>query len=174
MKRLLAVLILILTATPVMAYPFDVKYYNHWKAVYHPHSESSYQHAYCSINNGIEEFELQDKTRIDCLTDDYAIEFDFANKWAESIGQALHYGLTSGKKPKVVLILDSKYKQQQMVYYERVKKLGQVYNIDVEYVSDEILDLDKKKRCHHKDCKCNRKKSNFWHIYDNIRKKEWI
>ena len=119
-----------------MTYPFDTKYYNHWKAVYHPHSESSYQHAYCSAHNGIAEYELSDKTRIDCLTDTYAIEFDFANKWAESIGQALHYSLISGKKPKVVLILDSKYKQQQMIYYERVKKLGQIYNIDVEYVSD--------------------------------------
>ena len=69
MKRLLAVLILLLTATPVMAYPFDVKYYNHWKAVYHPHYELSYQHAYCSMHNGIEEYELSDKTRVDCLTD---------------------------------------------------------------------------------------------------------
>lgn len=156
MKRLLAVLILILTATPVMAYLFDVKYYNHWKAVYHPHSESSYQHAYCSIHNGIEEFELQDKTRIDCLTDDYAIEFDFVNKWAESIGQSLHYGLMTGKKPKVVLILDSKYYDKQMVYVERVKKIGQAYGIDVEYISDEILNIDKDGHCPYTDCKCNR------------------
>lgn len=160
MKKVFVLLTLFITTLSANAYPFDTKYYNHWKAVYHPHSESSYQHAYCSIHNGIEEFELQDKTRIDCLTDDYAIEFDFANKWAESIGQALHYGLTSGKKPKVVLILDSKYKQQQMVYYERVKKLGQVYNIDVEYVSDEILNLDKKKHCQYEDCKCFKKKFN--------------
>lgn len=141
-----------------MAYPFDTKYYNHWKAVYHPHSESSYQHAYCSAHNGIEEYELQDKIRIDCLTDEYAIEFDFANKWAESIGQALHYGLQSGKKPKVVLILDSKYKRQQMVYYERVKRIGKVYGIDVEYVSDEILNIDSKGKCQYEDCKCNKKK----------------
>lgn len=164
MKRLLAVLFVILTAIPVIAYPFDVKYYNHWKAVYHPHSESSYQHAYCSMHNGIEEYELSDKTRVDCLTDTHAIEFDFCNKAYEAVGQSLHYALMTGKKPKIVLILDSKYKQQQMVYYERVKKLGQVYNIDVEYISDEILNLDKKKHCQYKDCKCNRKRS----LYDII------
>jgi len=174
MKKVFILVMLFISTLSANAYSFDTKYYNHWKAVYHPHSESSYQHAYCSMHNGIEEFELQDKTRIDCLTDDYAIEFDFANKWAESIGQAVHYALMSGKKPKIVLILDNKYKQQQMVYYERVKKLGQVYNIDVEYVSDEILNLDKKKRCQYKDCKCNQKKNYFWHVYDNIKKKELI
>ena len=30
--------------------------------------------------NGIEEYELPDKTKVDLLTDKYAIEFDFANK----------------------------------------------------------------------------------------------
>ena len=165
MKNLLLILMLLITALPVGAYPFDTKYYNHWKAVYHPHNELSYQHAYCSMHNGIEEYELPDKTRIDCLTDEYAIEFDFANKWAESIGQALHYGIQSGKKSKVVLILDSKYKQQQMVYVERIKKIGQAYGIEVEYVSEEILNIDNKGRCQFKDCKCHRKKLFKYYVH---------
>lgn len=153
---------MLLTSTiSANAYPFDTKYYNHWKAVYHPHNESSYQHAYCSMHNGIEEYELSDKTRVDCLTDMYAVEFDFANKWAESIGQSLHYALMTGRKPKIVLILDNKYKQQQMVYVERIKKIGQAYRIEVEYISDEVLNLDKKRHCQYKNCKCNRKKNNF-------------
>ncbi|MGN1153278.1 MAG: hypothetical protein ACI4S3_04555 [Candidatus Gastranaerophilaceae bacterium] len=154
MKRLLVILLVIITALPVGAYPFDTKYYNHWKAVYHPHNELSYQHAYCSMHNGIEEYELSDKTRVDCLTDTYAIEFDFCNKAYEAVGQSLHYALMTGKKPKIVLILDSKYKQQQMVYVERIKKIGQTYGIEVEYVSDEILNIDNKGRCQFKDCKC--------------------
>lgn len=157
MKRLISGFI-ILSALPVMAHSYDTKYYYHWKAVYHPHNESSYQHAYCKAHNGIEEYELSDKTRVDCLTDTYAIEFDFAAlKWAESIGQALHYVLMTGKKPKVVLILDSKYKKKQMVYVERVKRIAKTYNIDVEFVSDEILNIDSKGRCQYKDCKCHRK-----------------
>lgn len=71
-------------------------------------------------HNGIEEFENKDYTRVDCLTDKYAVEFDFANKWAESIGQALHYQRMTGKKAKVVLILEDPKKE--MVYYHRVKK----------------------------------------------------
>lgn len=160
MKKVFVLLMLFITTLSANAYPFDTKYYNHWKAVYHPHSESSYQHAYCSAHNGIEEYELSDKTRVDCLTDNYAIEFDFANKWAESIGQAVHYGLMTGKKPKVVLILDSKYKEEQIVYFERVKKIGIAYNIEVEFVSDEVLNIDKG-RCQYKDCKCNKKKYSF-------------
>ena len=152
-----------ITALPVGAYPFDTKYYNHWKAVYHPHNELSYQHAYCSMHNGIEEYELSDKTRVDCLTDTYAIEFDFSNKAYEAVGQSLHYALMTGKKPKIVLILDSKYKQQQMVYVERIKKIGQTYGIEVEYVSDEILNIDNKGKCQYKDCSCKRKSKLFWH-----------
>ena len=64
---------------------------NGFKYAYHAHSESSYQHAWCSAHKGIEEYENKDKTRVDCLTSCHAVEFDFANKWAESIGQALHY-----------------------------------------------------------------------------------
>ena len=174
MKKVLVFVMLFISTLSANAYPFDVKYYNHWKAVYHPHSESSYQHAYCSAHNGIEEYELPDKTRIDCLTDTYAIEFDFCNKAYEAVGQSLHYAFLSGKKPKVVLILDSKYKQQQMVYYERVKQLGKSYGIEVEYISDEVLNLGNKGRCQFKDCKCNRKKHRFWHVHDNIKKKELI
>ena len=91
MRKVLIVLILAFFQLKAGAAPFDYKYYNHWKTTYHPHSESSYQHAYCSACNGIEEYKLPDYTRVDCLTDTHAIEFDFANKWAESIGQALHY-----------------------------------------------------------------------------------
>ena len=157
MKRLLVVIVLIFTTIPVNAYPFDTKYYNHWKAVYHQHNELSYQHAYCKLHDGIEEYELPDKTRVDCLTSEYAIEFDFANKSYEAVGQALHYSIMTRKKPKVFLILDSKYKEQQMVYVDRIKRIGQAYGIEVEYVSDEILDIDNKGKCKFKDCKCHRK-----------------
>ena len=40
------------------------------------------------------------------MTSCHAVEFDFANKWAESIGQALHYQYMTGKKAMVVLILE--------------------------------------------------------------------
>ena len=89
------------------------------------------------------------------MTDTHAVEFDFANKWAESIGQALHYQLMTGKRAKVVLILEKP--KRQMVYFRRVEALGKIHNFDVEYVTPEILNI-KNGRCPYLDCKCNRKK----------------
>ena len=59
-------------------------------------------------------------TRVDCLTKDYAIEFDFANKWAESVGQSLYYAHMTKKKPAVVLIMS---KLTDMKYVKRVERL---------------------------------------------------
>ncbi len=126
-----------------------------YKYVIHNHSESSYQHVWCSQHNGIEEFKNPDKTRVDCLTDTHATEFDFANKWAESVGQALHYSKMTGKRAKVVLILENPKKQ--MCYYERVKNLSKIHDFDSEFVTPEILNLQNGK-CSFKNCKCNRKK----------------
>lgn len=68
----------------------------------------------------------------------------------------MHYAVITGKKPMVVLILDSKYFNQQMKYFERVKRIGKVYKIDAEYVSDDILNLDNNGKCSYNDCKCQR------------------
>ena len=46
-----------------------------------------------------------------------------------------------------------------MIYYERAKRIGDTYNIDVEYIPDEILKLNKMNRCQYKDCKCNKVKA---------------
>ena len=62
---------------------------------------------------------LWDMTRVDCLAKDYAIEFDFAKKWAESIGQSLYYAKMTGKKPAVVLILTDVF---DMKYVKRVER----------------------------------------------------
>jgi len=65
------------------------------------HSEAWYVEQSCA---GEIEVVLSDRTRVDCLTDQYAIEYDFTHKWAEAIGQALHYGLMTGKRLGIVLI----------------------------------------------------------------------
>src|SRR5574344_3026450 len=86
----------------------------------HDFPEAMYQHAWCSAHHGIEEYVNSDYTRVDCLTDSHAVEFDFAKKWAESIGQALHYQEMTGKKAKVVLILEQP--NRQMCYFKRVSR----------------------------------------------------
>ncbi len=121
---------------------------------YRKHSESSYRHAWCKSHGGIEEFTNKDKTRVDCLTAFNAVEFDFSYNREEAVGQALHYGLMTGKKGKVVLI--SENPKVEGIYFERVKKLGKIYNFDAEYVTPEILDV-KDGKCPFPDCKCKRR-----------------
>lgn len=74
----------------------------------HDKSERYYQNKWCSEMGGITEFVLDNQTRCDCLTEKYAVEFDFASKWAESIGQSLHYGAKTGKRAAIALILEKK------------------------------------------------------------------
>ena len=42
--------------------------------------ESYYQNKWCDDHNGKVEHVLSDKTRVDCLTQEYAVEVEFANK----------------------------------------------------------------------------------------------
>ncbi len=95
----------------------------------HSYLEKEYQNHWCQINSGVTEHILPDSTRVDCLTKDYAIEFDFASKWAESIGQALYYSHCTGKKAGVVLILENPQKDQK--YLDRLNAVAKTYGITV-------------------------------------------
>jgi len=64
--------------------------------------ETDYVNHYCK---GKIEYVLPDKARVDCLTDEYAIEYDYDHKWAEAIGQSLYYASATGKKAGIVLIV---------------------------------------------------------------------
>lgn len=67
--------------------------------------EKDYRDLFCQKVNGKTEYRLEDSARIDCLNDQYAIEVEFAKKWAEGIGQSLYYAHMSGKKPAIALIM---------------------------------------------------------------------
>lgn len=82
--------------------------------------ESYYVNQWCTPDFGRKEAILWDMTRVDCLAKDYAIEFDFAKKWAESIGQSLYYSKLTGKAPAVTLILTSPLDYR---YVKRVERL---------------------------------------------------
>jgi hypothetical protein len=74
------------------------------------------------------EYVLDDRSRVDCLTDEYAVEVEFAPKWKESIGQALFYGIKTGKKPGVVLIIE---KETDERFLERLKIVGEKYDLKI-------------------------------------------
>lgn len=103
----------------------------------HLYLEKDYQSAWCKANGGSLEVVLADRARVDCVTPDYAIEFDFAKKWGESIGQALYYGSVLNKQPGIVLIMEDGYKDQK--YLNRVAMVAQRHNIKVWMITPEYL-----------------------------------
>ncbi|HSH69555.1 MAG TPA: hypothetical protein VK997_06535 [Deferrisomatales bacterium] len=70
------------------------------------HREAWYQGQWCAERGGETEVVLEDGTRVDCVTATHAVEFEFADKWAEAIGQSLHYARRTGRRAGVVLILE--------------------------------------------------------------------
>lgn len=66
--------------------------------------ERDYRDRHCA---GIAEYRLPDRSRVDCLTDHRAIEYDFAGKWHEAIGQALGYAMMTSRRAGIVLIVRS-------------------------------------------------------------------
>ena len=82
--------------------------------------EAYYVNQWCTSDFGRKEAILWDMTRVDCLAKDYAIEFDFAKKWAEAVGQALYYSKMTGKKPAITLILTTPV---DYIYVKRIERL---------------------------------------------------
>ena len=77
---------------------------------------------------------LPDRTRVDCLNKTYAIEIDFAKKWAEGIGQALYYAKRTGKKPAVALIVDL---DSDIRYIKRLETVSRFYGIRIFLIEKE-------------------------------------
>lgn len=95
----------------------------------HFYYEKDYQNVWCSAQAGVTEYVLPDRARVDCVTQTHAIEFDFAKKWAESIGQSLYYAEILQKDPGVVLIVENKVKDQK--YVDRVQAVALKQGIKV-------------------------------------------
>ena len=93
------------------------------------HPESWYQDKWCTKNNGRTEVILSDNTRCDCVTTSHAIEFDFAYKWAEAIGQSLHYALKTGMRAGIVLIVED---STDIKYWTRLKIIINHYDLTID------------------------------------------
>ena len=102
----------------------------------HEFKEKEYQKYWCDKRGGISEYKLNDNTRVDCLLPTMAVEFDFAPKWHECIGQALYYGKKTKRTPACVLILENEddmrflYRLKFTVYKKQKIKKFKIYTID--------------------------------------------
>ena len=93
------------------------------------HLEEWYQKKWCNKQGNQLELVLPDRTRCDCLTRTHAIEFDFANKWYEAIGQSLHYSRLTGKRPGIVLILESPTDKK---YWHKLNKTIEHFKLHID------------------------------------------
>ena len=93
--------------------------------------EKHYQKLYAEQVGGQMEITAPDGTRCDILTDDLAIEADFADKWAEAIGQSLNYGFQFNRKPAILLIMEHKEDER---HYIRLGSIIQHYGLEIELI----------------------------------------
>lgn len=121
------IFLIFLTSTPALAA--------------HQYKEKEYQEAFCKEVGGVTEYVLDDGARVDCLTDEYAIEFDFGAKWAESVGQSLYYGLKTNKKSGIVLILES---ERDNRFFKRLSAVAGQHNLKVWTMMPVDIKFDKK------------------------------
>ena len=95
------------------------------------YNERYYQNEWCSQWYGKQEVKLFDGTRVDCVTKNYAVEFDFAKKWAECFGQAVHYSDLTLKKPACILIIE---KPEDFKHYCKSKPTFVKHNVTLWYM----------------------------------------
>ena len=102
----------------------------------HQFLEKQYQEKWCLENSGKLEVVLKSGERADCITEEYAIEFDFAKKYTEAIGQSLLYSIEANKKAGIVIILENKTDEK---YLKRLHIVADVYDIKVWTIKPEDL-----------------------------------
>lgn len=59
---------------------------------------------------------LWDRTRIDLLTDRWAVEVDWAYKWTEAVGQCMWYSLNTNREPGIVLLVKDWDSERKYIY----------------------------------------------------------
>jgi hypothetical protein len=128
MKRFIPALILLALALSAPA----------WSQ--HAHPERWYQSIWCEARGGVMEVVMPSGSRCDCVTDASAVEFDFAKKWAESVGQALNYAAQTGKRAGVVLILEREG-DRRFVEQVKIVRDGHKLPLDIWVMDREGNDL---------------------------------
>ena len=105
--------------------------------------EKWYQTLWCDEQDGQAEVPMADTTRCDCITSTHAIEVDFGRKWAEAIGQSLHYSRLTGKEAGVLLILKDNSDKK---YVSRLRDNINYFDLPIRVWTIDTADYKKKPR----------------------------
>jgi len=111
--------------------------------------EAAYVEHFCG---GIVEYRLNDGTRVDCLSPEAAFEYDFSYKWAEAIGQSMHYSNKTGRAPGIVLITNGTSASARHIDHvcsviERWCLKTVVYSVERVYTENELVFRKLKREC---------------------------
>lgn len=107
--------------------------------------EGFYNNIWCSVRGGQQEAVTNMGTRIDCELEHYVVETDFDTKWAESIGQSLHFGAVTGKTPVVLLILQNHDGSDRSRYLDRLYKTIDAFQLPIQVFVIETRDFELRK-----------------------------
>ncbi len=89
-------------------------------------NEAYYRDKFNAIMKGSKEVYLpSNRRRADIVTDTFAIEVEFANKFLESVGQALDYSMILNKKPAILLIVNGRNDEN---YLSELLEINNKYN----------------------------------------------
>lgn len=92
-------------------------------------TENEWTEANAKRYNGKTGVVLWDLTRPDIVTETHAIEVDWAKKWKEAPTQAAYYGIQTGLKPGIILLV--KNRETDMKYVYRCQLVASKYGIRV-------------------------------------------
>lgn len=92
-------------------------------------SERLINQGWCTSIGGVDEYRTKDRTFVDCITSEYAIEAEYDYKWKEAIGQSLHYAESTNKKAGILFIKRSKSKKD---YLSEMMRVIEKYNLPIE------------------------------------------
>lgn len=94
----------------------------------HEFLEKDYQKIWCEKVKGTTEYILSDKSRVDCVTNDYVIEFKFAPGFWGAVGQIMYYSTVLKKKAAIVLIIE---KDSDIRFLNKLFVVGTKLNIEI-------------------------------------------
>ena len=100
--------------------------------------EKEYQAIDCKARGGKTEVAIKGG-RIDCETKHFVIEYDFASKWAEFLGQVSYYSAVKDKFGFCILILENK---KDYKYLKKLKYTINYHDLYIKIKVDEIKNLN--------------------------------
>ena len=102
-------------------------------------NEAFYSDKFCTEMSGQSEYVLKDLSRVDCLTDTHAYEFDWADgmKVYEAIGQSLYYASETGKEPGIYLLIR---KENSEKHIRKVQRVIEAFELPIKLVIKDIRD----------------------------------